>query len=594
MALQSTIQLFIGEKPILAYKRLTLQQDISIHHNLELVCRMDVLEKLDSELASDTKKFLGETLTLQISSLNDDFGYKDLEFKGIVIAVQNIKGFHQQGGDMISIQAQSCSIITDDGPHYTSYSDVGLSEILENTFRGYDRSTLATNFSPQNRQNIHYSVQHNESSFEYARRLASQYSEWFYYDGKKLIFGKPEDEEPTELYYGFDLQEFSLKLHPIPNKFKYFTNDYLADEQHEVATAEINSGVNGFNGFANNKSEEIYAKETNVFINSFIDTSLKPRLDTYVAHQKKAVEIKQVKINGVSDNPGVHIGQIVKIKDEKADYGSFRIISVSHSSTENGKYQNEFVGITKDLDTYPNTDLGAFPKSESQVAIVKDNADPDKMGRIKVQFFWQKATGEMTPWLRIMTPHAGGGKGFHFIPEKKEEVIIGFEGGNAERPYVMGALYTGNGKPDESWETDKNDIKAIRTRGGHTLSFCDKDGGESISITDKNGNSIVLDTVGKSIAISAPESISISSKSVSISGSSSVSINGETISASGSNVAISGSTKTAITSDAKVIIDGKSSVNVNSNMEVLINGMAKSTITSSGVTSVEGTIIKLN
>ncbi|GAA3508838.1 phage baseplate assembly protein V [Aquimarina addita] len=555
---------------------------------------MDVLEKTDNELASDTKKFLGETITLQISSLDDDIGYTDLEFKGVVTTVKNIKGFHQHQGDLISIHAQSSSIITDDGPHYTSYSDVSLSEILENTFRGYNRSTLATNINPQNQQNISYSVQHNESSFEYARRLAAQHSEWFYYDGRKLVFGQPEEEETTELHYGFDLQEFSLQLHPIPNKFKYFTNDYLADDQHEVATAEINSGINGYNGFTNNKSEEIYTKETSIFLNSVIDTRLRQRLDTYVACQKKAVEIKQVKINGVSDNPGVHLGQIIKIKDEQKDHGSFRIISVSHSSTENGKYQNQFVGISKDLDVYPNTDMSAFPKSESQIAIVKDNADPEKMGRIRAQFFWQKATGEMTPWIRIMTPHAGGDKGFHFIPEKEEEVIIGFEGGNAERPYVMGSLYTGNSKPEASWETDKNDIKAIRTRGGHTLSFCDESGGESISITDKNGNAIVLDTVKKTISISAPDSISISSKDISISGSNSINISGSNISASGENVSVSGSSKTAITSDAQVIVDGKTSVNVNSNMEVAINGMAKSTITSSGVTSVEGTIIKLN
>ncbi|MBW1296415.1 type VI secretion system Vgr family protein [Aquimarina litoralis] len=594
MALQSNTQIFIGGKPIDSFKRLTLKQHIDAHHELELVCRMDVLEGLGDELALETKKFLGETIVLKIASIDDSSGYEELEFKGVVTYVQNIKGFHQKGGDIISFQAQSCSIIADDGPHYSSYSDVGLSEILDNTFNGYDRAKLETDFNPQNGQNIHYSVQHNESSFEYASRLAAQYSEWFYYDGKKLVFGQPEDGDPVELHYGFDLQEFSLKLHPIPNKFNYFTNDYLADEQYEVASQEISTGANGFNGYTSNKSEELFPKETNVFVNSLIDTELRPRLNTYVEHQKKAIESRQVLIQGVCDNPGVTVGQVVKIKEQNTYHGNFRITQVIHNCTESGRYQNQFVGVTIDLDVYPKTDMSAFPKSESQIAIVKENADPDKLGRIKVQFFWQKVTGEMTPWLRIMTPHAGGEKGFHFIPEKDEEVIIGFEGGNAERPFVMGAMYTGNGKPDEGWETAENDIKAIRTRGGHTISFSDQDGGESISITDKNGNSIVLDTVDKSIAISAPDSISISSKKVSISGSSSVSVNGSKVKIGGKAVVIDGANSTNVSSDDKVVLTGKTAVNVNSDKEIYINGLAKSTISSSGVTSVEGTIIKLN
>ena len=172
-------------------------------------------------------------------------------------------------------------------------------------------------FNPQNSETLHYSVQHNESTFAYASRLAAQYSEWFFYDGSKLVFGKPEDKEATELTYGVDLQEFSLNLRPTPNNFKYFTNDYLTDEKHEMATSQVNSGSNGFNGFTSEKSDAIYAKETSVYVNSYNDPQLKKRLDKHVEQQKKAAEIKQVEVKGASDNPGVNLGQIVKIRGEK-------------------------------------------------------------------------------------------------------------------------------------------------------------------------------------------------------------------------------------------------------------------------------------
>ena len=58
-----------------------------------------------------------------------------------------------------------------------------------------------------------------------------------------------------------------------------------------------------------------------------------------------------------------------------------------------------------------------------------------------MQFPWQEEENGLTPWIRVITPHGGKDKGFHFIPEVEEKVLVGFEGGNAEHPYVLGVLY---------------------------------------------------------------------------------------------------------------------------------------------------------
>ena len=73
-----------------------------------------------------------------------------------------------------------------------------------------------------------------------------------------------------------------------------------------------------------------------------------------------------------------------------------------------------------------------------------ENADPENLGRIRVQFPWQPTA--YSPWIRIAQPHSGANKGFHFIPELGEEVMVGFEGSNVEMPFVMGSLYNGSGK----------------------------------------------------------------------------------------------------------------------------------------------------
>ncbi|NER18526.1 type VI secretion system Vgr family protein [Spongiivirga citrea] len=571
MALQSDIQIYIEGNAIHAFKRLTLHQELDSHHLLELVCRMDVLEELSGEIASESRNFLGEIVTVQVSTLDSLEGYKELEFKGVVTEVNNTKAFHQGGGDLIVIKAQSATVLADDGPHYTSYNDMGLTEILDSTFQGYDQSKLETSFSPQYSAPLHYSVQQQESAWQYASRLAAQYGEWFYYNGKALIFGKPEDGEATQLTYGQDLEEFSLKLQPSSNNYNFFTNDYLNAEQIESATSAVNSNMNGHNAFTSGKSDELFLKETAVFVNTYNDEKLQQRLDKHVENQKKAEEVNQVQINGVSDNPGVLLGNVIKIADENGAYGSYRITRVTHTATENGRYQNRFEGVTADADIYPNTNIMAYPRSQSQTAVVMDNADPDSLGRIQVQFPWQKATGAVTPWLRILTPHAGGEKGFHFIPEIDEEVLIGFEGGNAERPYVMGTLYNGNANP-AGWKTDANDIKAIRTRSGHTIEFDDTDGEEKIKIYDNEGSIIIFDTKEKSLYINATENIEMAAKNIKIMAEENIEIqakgNIETASEGDTSIQTEGNTTlqakgdTVISSDASVTVEAKTDAEV--------------------------------
>ncbi|WP_026449539.1 type VI secretion system Vgr family protein [Aequorivita capsosiphonis] len=513
MALQSDIQIYIAGNPIQAFQEFTLHQYLGTHHRFELVCRMDVLEKITGGgFAQETKNFLGESFSAQVMSVGAFSGYKELQFKGVVTSVNSLKAFNHKGGDMVVIGGHSGTIIADDGPHYASHNDVSLQEIINHTFAGYDQSKMETVIAPKNNAPLHYSVQNNESSWQYAARLAAQYSEWFYYDGKKLIFGKPEDGEATPLTYGHDLQEFSMELNPQPNNFNYFTNDYLVNDQHQKKTSEI-ANASGFNGFASERAAKMYAKETNVFINGYNDPQSKSRLDKQVEQQKKAADQRQVILKGSSDNPGVAIGKVIKIIGEDEHYGSYRITQVTHTGNENGRYQNSFQAVSAEMDVYPHTNFHAIPRSETQTAVVMENADPEGMGRIKVQFAWQKRFGGISPWLRIVTPHSGGDKGFHFIPENGEEVLIGFEGGNAERPYVMGSLYHGSHRP-ASWKTDMNDIKAIRTRSGHTIELNDSNGGESITISDKGGNIIHFNTATKNITISAPETMEFNAKNM--------------------------------------------------------------------------------
>ena len=120
--------------------------------------------------------------------------------------------------------------------------------------------------------------------------------------------------------------------------------------------------------------------------------------------------MNNVKITGTSENPNVSLGNIVKIEGEK-----YRITEVNHSIDRMGNYENQFEGVNASMQGYPMTNINAFPISQSQIAKVVETNDPEGLARIKVRFAWQNSTGETTPWIRVLTPSAGGGQGIQFF-----------------------------------------------------------------------------------------------------------------------------------------------------------------------------------
>ena len=179
------------------------------------------------------------------------------------------------------------------------------------------------------------------------------------------------------------------------------------------------------------------------------------------------------------------------------------MIEVSHISQVHGNYSCNFKAIPADVAAPHYTDVHVFAKAETQPAKIKDNNDPDGLGRVKVQYNW--ASGNTTSdWMRMIQPHSGAGKGFYFIPEIGEEVLVGFEGGNAQNPYVLGTQY--NGLESSGYNSGENDKKVIHTRSGTKILFNDAEG--SILIEDASGNTYLMDGKGN-IEVNAPKNFTV-------------------------------------------------------------------------------------
>jgi uncharacterized protein involved in type VI secretion and phage assembly len=146
------------------------------------------------------------------------------------------------------------------------------------------------------------------------------------------------------------------------------------------------------------------------------------------------------------------------------------------------------------------------------IGIVTNNKDPDGLGRVKVNLPWMADSAESN-WARVAVPMAGSGRGCYFLPEVDDEVLVAFEHGSPEFPYVLGALWNGKDKPPATNSDGKNNERVIRSRSGHVIRLTDTEGAEQIEITDKSTkNSIVISTKDNTITITADADVAIQSR----------------------------------------------------------------------------------
>lgn len=140
-----------------------------------------------------------------------------------------------------------------------------------------------------------------------------------------------------------------------------------------------------------------------------------------------------------------------------------------------------------------------------EVAIVTNNKDDLKQGRVKVCFPRLPGKPE-SDWVRVAQPSAGPDRGFYWIPEVSDEVLVAFERGEANHAYVIGTLWNGKDKPIKESYRDDNTLRKIKTKSGHFIELDDKKGEEKIIIADKSGKrQVTWDVKAKKFIVQADE-----------------------------------------------------------------------------------------
>jgi type VI secretion system secreted protein VgrG len=307
------------------------------------------------------------------------------------------------------------------------------------------------------------------------------------------------------------------------------------------------------------------------------------------------------------DNPKVKLGCHVDIKvaqkerqgQETPEHGEYLITGITHHLSGTGEYTHTFEALPSTTNHVPVN--AQKPVAETQMAIVKDNQDPSNMGRVRVSMLWQEEKGEMTDWIRVLTPDAGSSdkvgknRGFVFIPEVNDQVFVGFRYNDPTRPFVLGSAFHGKSGGGGG---SGNKTKSLTTRTGSTVTLDDDKG--SVTVSDPSGNTIVLNGDG-TMTVTAPNKIDFNSKEINITGTDKVNVSSKLIDVNGTDkvsmeskeITADGSIKVSVTSSTKVEM-GAPSTNIEGKMELKLKSTGIIDVDGTTMTNVKGGMLNLN
>lgn len=470
--------------------------------------KKQLLRNGDDISFSLANELMGAHVELEIETTRRDESMdvcgETLTFSGIIFGAQTRRERIGQA-NYIQVTAYSPDYLLVDNPHCCSFEGMSLAEIIAESVQPY-RGTLATHVEPQQTEPLPYVVQYNETTYQFLSRLAQRYGEYLFFENGEMYFGQNPSGESITLHPDTDILGFRYDLNMEHPNFMHAQHDYIKYEDTvENGYDNASEGLHSLTDIVFDKSHEAYRKPTlQNYHSATQEYSSFSQVESSTMVEGLGAKARMMMCHLRTNRADIRMGDrliIQEYEDESElslhEHEELLVVAVTYHATLNGHFENEVTAIPADAHYAPYGLVDLYPVCESQRAVVVDNNDPEQLGRIRVQFLWQANAPDnrqdrYTPWLRITQPHGGDDKGFYFIPEIGEEVMVAFENGNAEKPYVVGTLYHGQQHPGQPWPDNSNNVKAIRTRNGHTIEIHDEDPGGYIRIYDYQKENYIL------------------------------------------------------------------------------------------------------
>ena len=518
---------------------------------------------------NSSKEWLGESIVVKAANTPI--------FVGVVTNVQ----LHREGSDFgcIIVSGYSATYRMETAHSCFSWNDRTIGDVVKKLC---EQAKVQLELNPAFKETKDFICQYEESDFDFIRRLAHQYQEWMYFDGTKLIFGKPRKlADPIRLEYGTTLSSLDIGLQTLARSEQVFSYHSGADREMQRMTPDLAYGHDKLAGEAFRASLGMFSKPARQ--HALPRISNETELVNYMGRKQAAETAETHYITAESQVPTLRVGSVISLYSSflkrvgdlsEESLGNFIIIEITHEVSQGSYYKNRFKAIPATIKALPSPKV-RMPLAETQMATVLSNADPEDKGRVRVRMNWQ-TDGMQTSWVRVMTPDGGSSsdvksnRGFVFIPEVGDQVLLGFRHGDPARPYVMGSLFNGT---TGGGGLEGNHMKSLTTRSGHTIKLNDSLSSLGITIKDIKGNSIHIDSVGddiiinakRNITINAGETFTVNCKNANILAEESINMNAEQdiTSVSGESTSIqAGESLTEIAADSYVLSANDANVQV--------------------------------
>lgn len=355
-------------------------------------------------------------------------------------------------------------------------------------------------------------MQDNVNDLAYIQMLARRNGHEIQFKDGKVAVKTPVSGSPVvTMKVGVDLQYFRPHLSNANQVTEFLVKGWDVQGKRAVvgrATAPDSQPAVGYARTGVQSTQAAFSaaqwvETSSTAVNqSFADTVAKARLN----------EINAGFLQGEGrtfGNPAIVPGAIIRLEKLGQRFsGNYKVTVARHTFSSGGVYETEFTveGLTPSMASSlaapqqdpPRLWYGVVP------AVVTNVNDPDNLGRVKVKYPWLSDSVESN-WARVISVGAGDNRGLMIMPEVQDEVIVTFENGQFDVPYVVGGVWNGRDAAPMSASTFQNNgsvvVRQLKTRTGHELTFTEKSDSSMVEILESKGLKITLDGTNKKIEL---------------------------------------------------------------------------------------------
>lgn len=371
---------------------------------------------------------------------------------------------------------------------------------------------------------VHQHVfQRNETNLEFLQRRAAALGYIVWVEGTTLHFEPPpQPSSGLTLEWGRGRNSLSPRLSTIGQLEDFTVRSWDPDNKQPIV-GQASQGES-----APKVGEPMTGAQ---MVSSGFSVSPKGLVTNHVARTQSAADLvakghadrasgRYIEADGTcAGNPKIVAGATLEIKDVGTRFsGKYLVTSATHHYSHDHGYTTHISISGHEPATLlsllqPEHDGGH--QTPLTIGIVTDNNDPQKLGRVKVKYP-SLTDDHQSDWARVIAPGAGADRGMAFIPEVGDEVLVGFEHGDINYPYVLGGLWNGKDKsPTKAGDLvsgGKVQKRALQSRTGHAIWLDDSNGGGGITIQDSKGNKVVISTSDNSLTAEVQGNVTVKSK----------------------------------------------------------------------------------